>query len=150
MGQLSMPDVASLGQVSVASSYDERFPPSNMIDGDPSSFWASTGLYPQEFVVELDKAYDISSVKLIACNVKSVSLEKCDTDDPSQFAALAGPVKVGTDSNAMRPEMVTKDIPLQLPTRARHVKFKIEDGLQPVCGGSRVWAYAPTSHLSIH
>ena len=29
---------------------------------DPKSYWVTTGLYPQEFVVELDKSYDIAVV----------------------------------------------------------------------------------------
>jgi len=31
---------------------------------NPSSFWTTTGLYPQEFVVELDKSYDVGVVRL--------------------------------------------------------------------------------------
>merc|ERR1711907_438886 len=53
---------ANGGQISGSTSYDEQHPPSNIIDGDSKSFWVSTGLYPQEFTVELAGCTDISTV----------------------------------------------------------------------------------------
>merc|ERR1719181_355393 len=52
------------GVVVVSTSYDERHPPENIIDGNPRSFWATTGLYPQEFIIQLDNLYDVGVVKL--------------------------------------------------------------------------------------
>jgi len=41
-------------EVKCATSFDERFDPANVLDGsNPSKFWITTGLYPQEMVLEL-------------------------------------------------------------------------------------------------
>lgn len=133
-------DVASAefgGQVSVASSFDERFLPSNMIDGDPKSFWVTTGLYPQEFVVELDRPYDIACVKLVMSGVKSLVIEKSEAEDPSTFQMVTGPVKLGSDASASRTEITEKEIKLS-GTRARHVKFIIQEGWSDFCAVYKV------------
>lgn len=40
-------------QIVMCSSLDERFPPERMLDGKDSTFWMTTGMFPQEFVVSL-------------------------------------------------------------------------------------------------
>ena len=40
-------------EVKYATSFDERFDPKNVLDtSNPSKFWLTTGLYPQELQVE--------------------------------------------------------------------------------------------------
>ena len=44
-----------------ATSYDMMHSPDSIIDGDGSSFWSTTGSYPQEFVLKLGTESDIES-----------------------------------------------------------------------------------------
>merc|ERR1711998_321686 len=137
---MSTRDVASTsngGCVSFASSYDDQNPANNIVDGDPRTFWASTGLYPQEFVVELDRTYDIAVVNVAMANVKSFTIEKSDSDQPTNYQMVSGPVQLGNDSSASRTEIVEKQITLS-GTRARHVKFTILDGWSDFCAVYRV------------
>merc|ERR1711959_102905 len=132
--QMSLVDFAAEqngGQISGSTSYDEQHPPSNIIDGDSKSFWVSTGLYPQEFTVELAGCTDISTVKIAVCNVKKLVIEKCDSEEPTSFQKVSE-IDLGSEGNAHNPELNQQDIKLS-GTTARHVKFIISDGWSDYC-----------------
>ncbi|XP_064445183.1 intraflagellar transport protein 25 homolog isoform X2 [Mirounga angustirostris] len=38
-------------EVILATSSDEKHPPENIIDGNPETFWTTTGMFPQEFII---------------------------------------------------------------------------------------------------
>ncbi|XP_035107452.2 intraflagellar transport protein 25 homolog isoform X2 [Callithrix jacchus] len=38
-------------EVILATSSDEKHPPENIIDGNPDTFWTTTGMFPQEFII---------------------------------------------------------------------------------------------------
>uniref|UniRef100_A0A2K5BV06 DOC domain-containing protein n=1 Tax=Aotus nancymaae TaxID=37293 RepID=A0A2K5BV06_AOTNA len=42
-------------RVILATSSDEKHPPENIIDGNPDTFWATTGMFPQEFIIYFHK-----------------------------------------------------------------------------------------------
>ena len=50
----------------MATCYDERFPPENIIDGDERTFWMTTGLFPQEFVVELSQLTEVTRITTVS------------------------------------------------------------------------------------
>ena len=56
------------GAVIMASSVDERFPPEHMLDGKDSTFWLSTGMFPQEFVLATSKGVSISKITTLSMN----------------------------------------------------------------------------------
>lgn len=84
--------LASSGaQISLATSSDEKHQPENIIDGwdnsktwnwrelwfykfenkiirNPNTFWATTGLFPQELIVSFQGLMNISSVKIECCS----------------------------------------------------------------------------------
>lgn len=62
--------------VSLASSADPSFPPENIIDGKSETFWMSTGMFPQEFVVSFASLMDVNSIKITMHNVRRLSIEK--------------------------------------------------------------------------
>uniref|UniRef100_A0A674NG79 Heat shock protein, alpha-crystallin-related, b11 n=1 Tax=Takifugu rubripes TaxID=31033 RepID=A0A674NG79_TAKRU len=67
----------SLGaKVVVVSSSDEKHPPENIIDGNTESFWMSTGLFPQEFIIGFTHSTNISAVTMDSYNVL-VQRHKC-------------------------------------------------------------------------
>ncbi|KAF0720846.1 hypothetical protein AaE_010269, partial [Aphanomyces astaci] len=55
-------------QVTSATSFDPKFPPSNVLDGDTGTKWATCGLYPQEIIVQLATTSVISKVKTWTTN----------------------------------------------------------------------------------
>jgi len=91
-------------------------------------------LYPQEFIIELDRVYDISEVRVTACNIKTMVIESCDQDEANAFIPVSSQeVKFGAEANG---EMIDKTI--QIPFRARHVKFHIKQGWSDFCAVYRV------------
>eukprot|EP00931_Biecheleriopsis_adriatica_P122602 TRINITY_DN97606_c0_g1_i1.p1 TRINITY_DN97606_c0_g1~~TRINITY_DN97606_c0_g1_i1.p1 ORF type:complete len:138 (+),score=27.68 TRINITY_DN97606_c0_g1_i1:59-472(+) len=83
-----MPDLVSKkggGKVLMVSSLDLGHPASNIIDGSEGSYWISTGLYPQEILLELSQPSLVSSVKISSTNIKSLRIESCAEDKPVNF-----------------------------------------------------------------
>lgn len=73
----------------MVSSEDMDHRGDNVIDPDGSTFWISTGLYPQEILLCLGEPSKVSVVKLAATNIKSVRIEGCQGDTAMSFNVLA-------------------------------------------------------------
>ncbi|CAL1137583.1 unnamed protein product [Cladocopium goreaui] len=87
-----MPDLVAKkvgGKVLMVSSLDENHPGDNMIDGREDSYWISTGLYPQEILLQLSQRSQVSNVKISATNVRGIRIEGCAEEDPVNFHPLA-------------------------------------------------------------
>ncbi|KAM6456436.1 intraflagellar transport protein 25 homolog isoform 3-T3 [Liasis olivaceus] len=50
--------------VILATSSDEIHPPENIIDGRSETFWTTTGMFPQEFIISFHKCVTISKLKI--------------------------------------------------------------------------------------
>nr|XP_056701182.1 intraflagellar transport protein 25 homolog isoform X2 [Euleptes europaea] len=50
--------------VILATSSDEKYPPENIIDGRTETFWTTTGLFPQEFIICFHKCVIISKLTI--------------------------------------------------------------------------------------
>ncbi|XP_060893969.1 intraflagellar transport protein 25 homolog isoform X1 [Labrus mixtus] len=76
----------SLGaKVVVAASGDENHPPENIIDGNTTTFWMSTGMFPQEFIIHLADLANITAVTVDSYNVKRLKIEKNTSQNVSHF-----------------------------------------------------------------
>mmetsp|Transcript_106214 Transcript_106214/g.331335 ORF Transcript_106214/g.331335 Transcript_106214/m.331335 type:complete len:209 (-) Transcript_106214:37-663(-) len=87
-----MPDVAAEtagGKVFMVSSLDPAHPAENILDGSNGTYWISTGLYPQEILLNLGRPAKVSSVRLYSTRVRSVRFEGCQEDKPVNFNVLA-------------------------------------------------------------
>ncbi|XP_045890461.1 intraflagellar transport protein 25 homolog isoform X1 [Micropterus dolomieu] len=61
--------LSSLGAtVVVATSSDENHPPENITDGNTKTFWMSTGMFPQEFIIRFAEPSKISTVTVDSYN----------------------------------------------------------------------------------
>ena len=59
-------------EIKCATSFDERFDPADVLDdSNPSKFWMTTGLYPQELMFELKQP---KSINQISCRVSGGKL----------------------------------------------------------------------------
>ena len=71
-------------EVKCATSFDERFDPNNVLNKyslvhtyhlmyrDPKRFWITTGLYPQELLIDLGGTKPINEVKFVTTGGKTV------------------------------------------------------------------------------
>ncbi|KAL6114386.1 intraflagellar transport protein 25 homolog [Pungitius pungitius] len=78
--------LSSLGaEVVVATSSDNNHPPENIIDGNTNTFWMSTGMFPQEFIIRFAQSTPVSAVTVDSYNVKHLNIEKNTSQNASQF-----------------------------------------------------------------
>jgi heat shock protein beta-11 len=67
-----------------ATSFDNEHPPTGACDGDETTFWITTGLFPQEIVLQFRKPAQITRITTVTGKVKSMvvsaALDKGLTD----------------------------------------------------------------------
>mmetsp|Transcript_28681 Transcript_28681/g.71041 ORF Transcript_28681/g.71041 Transcript_28681/m.71041 type:complete len:133 (+) Transcript_28681:148-546(+) len=83
-----MADLAAGGEVIFTSCNDENHPGSNIIDGNDRTFWITTGLFPQQFIVQLKEEGSFSRLKTVTTNVRKLCFEKCTEDQPTAFEQI--------------------------------------------------------------
>uniref|UniRef100_A0A4W5P8F0 Intraflagellar transport protein 25 homolog n=1 Tax=Hucho hucho TaxID=62062 RepID=A0A4W5P8F0_9TELE len=117
------PALSSLGaQIVLAASSDENHPPENIIDGSTETFWMSTGMFPQEFIIRLAESMKIALVTMHCYNVKTLKIEKSISDDATDFEAISEKEFEHTEGH-----LQTNDIPLN-GTTATHLRFIVTSG----------------------
>ena len=77
-----------VSKVLAATCNDPRHPPSNILNGDNSQFWSTTGLYPQEFILALDDASEVSRLKTFTTNVRHLVVERCEGSNPISWEKM--------------------------------------------------------------
>ncbi|CAL8346900.1 unnamed protein product [Lota lota] len=123
----------SLGaKVVLASSSDEAQPPQNIIDGNTDTFWMSTGMFPQEFIIRLAESTGIDLVTIDSYNVKSLKIEKNTLDTFSDFQLVAE-----TEFELTEGQLQSNAISLK-GTTASHLRFIITSGYDHVVSVHRV------------
>ncbi|VDH90527.1 heat shock protein beta-11 [Mytilus galloprovincialis] len=55
---------------------------------DSETFWTTTGLFPQEFVIKFTSMMNMSKVELASCNVRRLILEKSTDSEPLNFEPI--------------------------------------------------------------
>nr|XP_020655302.1 intraflagellar transport protein 25 homolog isoform X2 [Pogona vitticeps] len=71
--------------VILATSSDEKYPPENIIDGRSETFWTTTGMFPQEFIISFPKCVTISKLTIQCYLVQTLRIEKSVSKDPVDF-----------------------------------------------------------------
>ncbi|GIY90407.1 intraflagellar transport protein 25 homolog [Caerostris extrusa] len=118
---LDLVNTTAGAQVVMASSNDARFPPRNMLDGKLDTFWATTGLYPQTFVIALSEAADVKNITIHSYNIKDLKIEKSIKEDPVEFEDV---LETGFESTEGTPQQKNFSPPL---CEARYLKFTIKN-----------------------
>ncbi|XP_066232443.1 intraflagellar transport protein 25 homolog isoform X2 [Saccopteryx leptura] len=72
-------------EVILATSSDEKHPPENMIDGNPETFWTTTGMFPQEFIVCFHRPVEIERLIIHSYFVRTLRIEKSMSEEPVDF-----------------------------------------------------------------
>ncbi|XP_077981233.1 intraflagellar transport protein 25 homolog [Glandiceps talaboti] len=110
-------------KVVLATSSDEKHPPEHMIDGNSESFWSTTGLFPQEFIISFSGLMDINAIKLETFQIHKMSVERSVHAEPIDFEILNEKEFTPTDA-ALQMEEFTFDA----ATSATHLRFIIKSG----------------------
>ncbi|XP_048395790.1 intraflagellar transport protein 25 homolog [Stegostoma tigrinum] len=109
-------------QVVLAASSDEKHPPENILDGNTESFWITTGMFPQEFILSFANLIKISSMKIHCYNVRNLGIERSIARDPVDFEPLSNN-ELERSEEQLQVKEFTQD-----ETRATHLRFIIKSG----------------------
>lgn len=72
--------------VVLSTCFDERFPASNVLDGLESTFYLTTGLFPQEILMNFSgDEVSVNRIQLVCHGVKAIKIERCTEHVPSAF-----------------------------------------------------------------
>lgn len=72
-------------EVILATSSDEKHPPENIIDGNAETFWTTTGMFPQEFIICFHKHVKIEKIVIQSYLVRTLRVEKSTSKEPVGF-----------------------------------------------------------------
>ncbi|XP_076355481.1 intraflagellar transport protein 25 homolog isoform X1 [Tachypleus tridentatus] len=114
-------------KVVMASSTDEKYPPENIIDGKSDTFWTTTGMYPQCFIVAFPSTSSVDSVIISCYNVKEIRLEKSTSNEPVEFE------KVGQKELTASSGSLQKDTIHSESFEAKYLRFVITSGYDHFC-----------------
>jgi len=136
-GSSAVADVASReagGRVFMVSSLDDAHPADNVIDGNEKTYWLSTGLYPQEIILELGRPSRVAGVQLSATNVRAFRVEGCSEQPAVSFEPLATGELEACAGLLQRQEL--RCIEQALPTH--FLRAKILSGWHDFCSVHRI------------
>ncbi|XP_073419829.1 intraflagellar transport protein 25 homolog isoform X2 [Dendrobates tinctorius] len=71
--------------VSLATSSDERHPAERMIDGNPETFWTTTGMFPQEFIISMNGLQKIGKITLESSLIRSLKVYTSASKEATNF-----------------------------------------------------------------
>ena len=112
-------------KIFTATSFDERHAPDTIIDGDDTTFWTTTGSYPQEFVVKLGAVSNIQAIKSWTTNVRYMSVERCEASQPNAWDPVC---EIDVDDTGGQIQVVAKPTGDPDRTRAQFLRFRITSG----------------------
>mmetsp|Transcript_13227 Transcript_13227/g.13179 ORF Transcript_13227/g.13179 Transcript_13227/m.13179 type:complete len:126 (-) Transcript_13227:25-402(-) len=95
-----------MSEVISATSFDQRFSSQNIFENDMSTFWMTTGLYPQELVIDLKAPHNLNELKLKSMRVKNIKIEACTDNSGSEFFEV-GKKEMDSNSDSMQTEKIS-------------------------------------------
>mmetsp|Transcript_43322 Transcript_43322/g.70305 ORF Transcript_43322/g.70305 Transcript_43322/m.70305 type:complete len:139 (-) Transcript_43322:97-513(-) len=110
---------AAGASVIVATSFDDRHPPESIVDGRDDTFWSTTGLFPQEFIVSFNSPVQISRIRTVTAGVRKLVIEKTDSSQPTSFEKV---LEVEYADKKAQKQQESHQVPKVV---ARFLKFQI-------------------------
>ncbi|CAL1616065.1 unnamed protein product [Knipowitschia caucasica] len=106
----------------VASSHDENYPPENIIDGSTNTFWMTTGMFPQEFIIRFAKSTSLKAVTVDSYNVKDIRIETSASEATNNFE-LVEEKEFPLTQGRLQSNVISLN-----ETTATHLRFIIKSG----------------------
>ncbi|XP_053431206.1 intraflagellar transport protein 25 homolog [Nycticebus coucang] len=96
-------------EVILATSSDEKHPPESIIDGNPETFWTTTGMFPQEFIIFFHKHVRIERFIIQSYFVRTLKIERTTSKDPVDFEQWIEKDFVHTEGQLQTEEVLVND-----------------------------------------
>lgn len=90
---------------------------------DISTFWMTTGAYPQELIIQLGELSHIKGVSLVCTGIRRIELAKCDGSQANSWETVAKEEAQDAEGDVQR---VAFDVPSRLT--ATFLRIKIISG----------------------
>ena len=112
-------------EVILCTSSDERYPPSNAVDGKPSTFFITTGNYPQELILGFKcGCANITKICLSSNGIRKIKIEKSVESTPSKFETLVEcEMDYKEDSNSSRSNRQLEQFQINKGTVGNGVRY---------------------------
>ncbi|KAM8931192.1 intraflagellar transport protein 25 homolog [Pelodytes ibericus] len=109
-------------RVTLATSSDERHPAEHIVDGNPETFWTTTGMFPQEFIISLNGVSKINKITIQSSLIQKLRIEASISKEPTNFERCM-------EKNFEHVEGQLQNEEVTLPgTQANHLRFVILSG----------------------
>ncbi|CAH2311193.1 intraflagellar transport 25 homolog [Pelobates cultripes] len=111
--------------VKLATSSDERHPAEHIVDGNPETFWMTTGMFPQEFIISLNSVSKINKISIQSSSIQRLQIETSMSKDPINFERC-----VEKELEHVEGQRQTEEITLS-GIQATYLRFVILSGYDP-------------------
>ncbi|KAM9379448.1 intraflagellar transport protein 25 homolog [Phaethornis superciliosus] len=118
----------------LATSSDEEHPAENMADGSSKTFWTTTGMFPQEFIIGFPKCVKISKVAIQCYLVQTLRIERSVSEEPVGFEKC-----IEKDLQHMEGQLQMEEFSL-LDFQATYLRFIIKSAFDHFVSVHRVMA----------
>jgi hypothetical protein len=94
-----------------------------VLRSDDASFWATTGGFPQEIVVQLRDTTTVSRIRITATNVHQIAIERCEGRVPMSWEKVLDAALPDVDGR-----LHTESFTVSPPAAAAYIKLKLLSG----------------------
>ncbi|KAF7234764.1 hypothetical protein EG68_11585 [Paragonimus skrjabini miyazakii] len=108
--------------IKLSTSFDELHPPDNVLQDENSSFWITTGLFPQLLVVSLVEPSKIGRIRIVSSCIKNIWIEVSSQTEPEEFEVKSELTLAYSDGH----QQIT-EVPMN-ETNMRHLRLNIRSG----------------------
>ncbi|GLH15034.1 Heat shock protein beta-11 [Gryllus bimaculatus] len=122
------------------STYEGLEEPNKMIDGQRTTYWATSGLYPQQFTLTFPKLISVNSIKVRCYMVRLLQVEKCDAEKPGNFSVVCEKELDPTDVEHQIQPLYEGQL------SAHHIRFTILSGYDHICAIYKIEVEGSDSH----
>lgn len=112
-------------EVLFSSCYDDKYPPTAILNSK-KEFWTTTGLFPQEMILQLDNARVIKSISISSYALKKIVIETSESESATNFVKQAEMVDIPYQEGKLQDFFLN----FSSPTKAKLLKIKVEEGFE--------------------
>jgi hypothetical protein len=112
-------------EVLFSSSYDDKFPPTAIFNSK-KEFWTTTGLFPQEMVIQLETARTIKSINLSSYAMKKILIETSEVESAMNFIKQAEMVDIPHQEGKLQEFFLN----FTSSSKTKLMRIKIEEGYE--------------------
>lgn len=116
-------------EIIFSSSYDDKFPAENVLSSG-KDFWTSTGLYPQELLLQLESTKTLTSINLVSYGIKNIVIESCENESAITFVKQAEMIDVPYTEGKLQEFFLNFK---SVNSKTKILKVAIEAGYENFC-----------------